>query len=348
MKVHEVIACSFPAWYHKFRKVTIRSRILTLPPSVLAYLRSNSGVVLPAECAAEQRDGRDEDYEGDADGGGGDWTEADEEAPPPPPPTMQQPTFPDFSLNVRDTIEELGGKVFCKLNWSCPRDAAWMSSLECTTISQVYLLLKSSDFVAHDLTQPFKDCDDVETADDAEPYDENKCCAATSAVSPYSLVLRRWTEINPAHEFRCFVKRKRVVAVSQRDNSNFYTHIADDAQSIQRDILSFFDEFVREKFPLDDYVLDVVRRSKDHVELVDFNPFGPTTDGLLFDWHELLEIDDDGGGTKPDFRFITSDAGIQPNSYKCYSVPRDILDITSGTDPDKLTDFLQLQTKQAS
>ena len=50
---------------------------------------------------------------------------------------------------------------FCKrpqiLNWSCPKDATWVAfnnNLKCSNLSQLYLLLKSSDFVVHDLTSP--------------------------------------------------------------------------------------------------------------------------------------------------------------------------------------------------
>lgn len=42
-------------------------------------------------------------------------------------------------------------------------------------------------------------------------------------------------------------------------------------------------------------VFDVYRPAKDHVVLLDFNPFGETTDGLLFTWSELQQRSEDGG-----------------------------------------------------
>ena len=58
---------------------------------------------------------------------------------------------PDPSANWRDTheaiertIEELGGKVAPKLNWSAPKDATWIAatnSMECRTPNDIYLLL---------------------------------------------------------------------------------------------------------------------------------------------------------------------------------------------------------------
>ena len=44
------------------------------------------------------------------------------------------------------------------------------------------------------------------------------------------------------------------------------------------------------------------------------------------------------------FRFVDSDAGIQPSQMRHYSLPRDIVDIADGSDHDKMVDFLKMQT----
>lgn len=46
----------------------------------------------------------------------------------------------------------------------------------------------------------------------------------TTATRPPQVVLalRKWFDIKPCFEFRCFVREGRLVAVSQRDTSNFY------------------------------------------------------------------------------------------------------------------------------
>ena len=226
-------------------------------------------MVLPSEC--------DQDFNWAEDS---DWDQEDEEpsgikAGEEDPDELEKPTFPEFSTDVQAAMETLGGQAFCKLNWSSPRDATWITcgnSLKCTKLSDIYLLLKSSEFARHDLRQPFKDCED---GDLVQPNVD------------YVLILRKWTDINPGHEFRCFVKNKSLFAVSQRDGMTFYKHLANDRSSILRDIRTFFDEHIKERFPLQDYVFDVMRSAKDTVKLIDFNPFGETTDGLLFDWEEL-------------------------------------------------------------
>ena len=63
-------------------------------------------------------------------------------------------SFPEVESEISEAIAELGGAVFPKLNWSSPKDAAWIamdSTLKCTDVREVFLLLKSSDYVSHDL-----------------------------------------------------------------------------------------------------------------------------------------------------------------------------------------------------
>ena len=125
----------------------------------------------------------------------------------------------------------------------------------------------------------------------------------------YHLVLRKWFDVHPGSEFRCFVRNKNLVgnlfkftyelflitcnfcdclavAISQRDDSQFHPFIGPNKEDIIKDITSFYKEQILPKFPLDSYVMDVYRSKKDSVYLIDFNPYGITTDAILFDWNE--------------------------------------------------------------
>ena len=105
----------------------------------------------------------------------------------------------------------------------------------------------------------------------------------------FSFWYRRWSDtINRGHEFRCFVKDRELVGISQRDPTQYYDHIGVDAESIVNDVRTFFAEFVQNRFQSKSYVFDVLRVKKDKVKLVDFNPFGPVTDSQLFDWDQLM------------------------------------------------------------
>ena len=154
MRIDQVEACSFDKWYFLFTKVTFQSKILPLPEEVVRYLKSDNGLVLPVECDSDkQHRTEDEEWGDDAENGNPDDDANDE--------LLERPSFPEFAAAVRAAIAELGGAILPKLNWSAPRDASWMglaNSLKCTTFSEVMLLLKSSEFIIHDLTQPYKDC----------------------------------------------------------------------------------------------------------------------------------------------------------------------------------------------
>ena len=313
LKCAEVKWCSIDNWYQLFRKVTFKTIVLPIPNEVLDYLKSDGSLILPKECNSEENEEEEEEENNES----------------------SQPSFPRFNAQIKAALDDLGGAVFPKLNWSAPRDASWVGvghSLKCESLTQIWLLLKSSDFVCHDLTQPFKDCVDQESNQDTN----------------YVLALKKWSkDINPATEFRCYIKQKDLICIEQRDASNFYKHIADEKEDIVRDIHSFFHEHVKGRLNgIDNLVMDVSRPSKDVIKLIDFNPFGITTDTALIDWNELEDMQVTNSVQHPsqiDFRFVQSQCGIRPNSLNQYSVPKDIVDLACGNDHDKLVDFLKLQ-----
>ena len=136
MKVFDVLECALPKWYEKFEKITYPSVCIPIPAEVLEYLREDGSLVLPRECNKESYDGTEDDYD---DFGEVDWGVDETES--------DQKTFPEFSKEVEKQLDICGGEVFIKLNWSSPKDASWMAlnkSLKCSSLSQIYLLLKSS------------------------------------------------------------------------------------------------------------------------------------------------------------------------------------------------------------
>ena len=72
------------------------------------------------------------------------------------------------------------------------QDATWVTasnSLKCSHADEVLLLLKSSDRIAHDICNAFDGCQ-------GSPPQEFK----------YVLVLKKFYDLKPEREFRCFVK----------------------------------------------------------------------------------------------------------------------------------------------
>uniref|UniRef100_A0A3B4Z5S0 Translation initiation factor eIF2 assembly protein n=1 Tax=Stegastes partitus TaxID=144197 RepID=A0A3B4Z5S0_9TELE len=300
MKKEQVVNCQFSVWYPIFKKHTIKSLILPLPQNVIDYLLDDGTLVVSGRLMM--------------------WL-----------CVHQAPEFPEFTSKVLEAINALGGRVFPKLNWSAPRDANWIalnSSLQCNSLSDIFLLFKSSDFITHDLTQPFLQCSDQDSPDPAISYE---------------LVLRKWSELIPGGEFRCFVKENKLIAISQRDYTQYYQHILKQEAPICQAIQEFFSQHIQYNFPDEDFVFDVYRDSQGRVWLIDLNPFGEVTDSLLFTWEELTS----GGEiaqqqVSPAFRYTTSEVTVQPSPCLSYRIPRDFVDLSTGEDAYKLIDFLKL------
>lgn len=207
--------------------------------------------------------------------------------------------------NIQRLIDELGGKVAPKLNWSAPKDATWINatnSMQCTSPNDVYLLLKSSDFITHDLQHAFDDTAEEEM----QNGDESSSISKTPSVH-YHLILRKWILLNPAVEFRVFVRNRTIIAVCQRD-LNHFDFLFEMREKLLHIILSFFNEKIRDGFPDSNYTFDVyIPPPHDRVWLIDFNPWAPRTDPLLFSWLELLSMQEPSGSLDEDTEATSDD-----------------------------------------
>ncbi|KAG2153021.1 D123-domain-containing protein [Suillus bovinus] len=143
-------------------------------------------------------------------------------------------SFPDLDEGIRQIIKEYGA-TFPKLNFSSPKDASWVlppsSPLKCTSPSDVYILLKSSDFTSHDLS--------IDTV-----FEGCECDPSNPPSYQLELVLRKWYPIDKSREFRCFVREGRLIGISQRD-TNFYEFMNE--PQIQNKIVETLGRFWNEK-----------------------------------------------------------------------------------------------------
>ncbi|POS86047.1 hypothetical protein EPUL_002174 [Erysiphe pulchra] len=188
--------------------------------------------------------------------------------------------FPELHEKIKESISELGGLVAPKLNWSAPKDATWISmkknSMECATPDDIYLLLKSSDFIAFDLEHVFDG-----TVEDKSISKED---------INYILVLRKWFHVNTSFEFRCFVRKRKLIAISQRD-VNHFDFLSSLKDKIRDAIVNFFSKILKDTFPDPNFVFDIyLPEPFERVRLMDINAWAPRTDPLLFSWQELLSL----------------------------------------------------------
>lgn len=249
----------------RYRNITPKARLVPLTTPFLDYLRAD-GIILPTDDDAAtvvNLDDNDSDEEDEDEDVASEWRKV--------------------HSAIKTTIAELGGKVFPKLNWSAPKDATWINAntMECRSPNDIYLLLKSSDFITYDLEHAFDDTVDPPSS------------PLSLASIPYFLILRKAvSQWNPSVEFRCFVRRRRLLCICQRD-LNYFDFLFKMSRKLRSLIQEFFDVRLRDSFPNENFAFDVyVPPPYDRVWLVDINPWAMRTDPLLFSWMELLTMPD--------------------------------------------------------
>lgn len=134
---------------------------------------------------------------------------------------------------------------------------------------------------------------------DSERIWEDLQLADTKGYEP-QIWLRQWQEIPQWGEFRCFMRDKKLVGISQYDylDGQRYDEIAENADSIHWAIDKFFTGLFLPKIHLDSVVFDVwvkrrVRGNEQswEVRLLEINPFGVFTDPCLFSWKDGGDFD---------------------------------------------------------
>ena len=136
--------------------------------------------------------------------------------------------------------------------------------MECRTPNDVYLLLKSSDFITHDLEHAFDDCEsdsghNASNSDD--PTDSSETETRLRASGPpdisYHLVLRKAIpSMTTSLEFRCFVRARHLLCIYQRDLDH-YAFLDALKTNLLKSIQQIFKTKLQKSFPEDSFVFDV-------------------------------------------------------------------------------------------
>ncbi|KAF8501097.1 D123-domain-containing protein [Russula emetica] len=284
----DVIAFQFSSWFPTFSSLSIKSTIIPLTDDFRSYLEADGVFVPTGSENLPPKSTLEDDHDHDCDN--------DDEAND---SFAVRYSFPELDAQIRATIDEYGGAVFPKLNFSSPKDAAWLlpsspSPLRCTSPADVYILLKSSDFIVHDLSAEsvFEGCTtNVNISDNNNDNDDDD---QDQVLYKLELVLRKWFVIDPSREMRAFVREGVLIGISQRGDANYYEFLNE--PGTQRKIVSSFVAYwtthVKPKWTgPTSYTLDVLlTRDLTRFHIIDFNPYAPRTDSLLFTYEELATL----------------------------------------------------------
>jgi hypothetical protein len=192
------------------------------------------------------------------------------------PETPFSPPIEPLLQRLDDALQRFSGGAFVRLGSRSGKDSVYARThgMRVTTSEEaVRLLTQGSARVAFDLQ-----------------------LARRHSYTPH-LFARQWLDIHPSAEFRCFMKQRRLVGISQYDckNHGHFPEIARNAAAIRDAICSFFPRLA-ESSHLDDVVFDVFISDFDsitglQVRLLELNPFHPKTDACLFSWAKPAGFD---------------------------------------------------------
>jgi hypothetical protein len=271
-------------WYPLFQRYTFQTDFIRLDDVVVAYLKSDCMQIVGTPPS-------DSDTE--------------EETPP---------SFPQLESHIQQILQKY--PVFVKCNDTAPQDAAFFNaqSLECRTVYDLFLLLKTSDFVQFALRE--------------WKY-------------PSVLALREYFSLNRMLEYRCFVNEWELVCVSQRDVGQSYGYVVSEWQTVLKRISEFMDEIVIPRLrelrlahvAVDLYVLE--RR----ILVVDLNPRLPMTDGYLYTYEEWRE----GIVSVPLMRIVRPGQEVRGTQFSHNKVPKEMIDFSHG---NTTLDFLEALSRE--
>ena len=230
--------------------------MIPLPRNFVEYLHQD-GCVLPLEVRTEDETSgeSDDDLKGESESING-WSDQPTVHNPTGPllnnaddssdsdgsddeTTSEEPSFVDLTGSISQAFKTLSTpSLFPKLDWSCPKDAMWLNtnSLMCNNPADVYKMLKGSDFIASDVDDAIGHSYEYQET----TIEENDRCSKPPVKEeyPFTLTLRKYiTNLPASSEYRVFVHKDKIIAVSQRDIKTCYPFLIMDKSATREHVL---------------------------------------------------------------------------------------------------------------
>eukprot|EP00960_Hanusia_phi_P041175 754872-Hanusia_phi.AAC.5 len=226
-----------------------------------------------------------------------------------------RPRFNDLVDAISKAIEDLGGEIFPKLNWSAP-----------------------NDFVVHDLCHAFDACADGPNASETTVSVENKRRPARLV-----LALRKWFDLKTSMEFRCFVHEEFLLGISQRDCSSNYEFLV---EWRKEDL-----EEIHEALKGNHLICYAAIKNKPTENTIRPPAIGESRTGQTSEHpdedHVASAIDDLLLSQDVELRLVDKGTAMRPGVGMYSRLPADLRDVPGGT-VDELLDWCQAANREAT
>lgn len=190
----------------------------------------------------------------------------------------KQNVLNNLAIRIGVAAREFPNGVFVRLGSRSPKDS-WLGHREgfhvMAGIKAIKLLTDCSERIAEDIR-----------------------LALDNNYLPH-IFLRQWIDMEPWQEFRCFMKDRKLVGISQYSylEGECFKELVEYKDSIRWAIEMFFEKF-KQASHLNNVVFDVIvtkiQRENEiqwEVKLLEINPFMVLTDPCLYDWNKPGEFD---------------------------------------------------------
>mmetsp|Transcript_3983 Transcript_3983/g.9396 ORF Transcript_3983/g.9396 Transcript_3983/m.9396 type:complete len:422 (+) Transcript_3983:125-1390(+) len=272
---------------------------------------------------------------------------------------------------ISKVLDTMGPKtgIFPKLNDVAPTDAKWVMcdrTLRCRTVKDVLLLLKSSTRIG-DALDDLEETEETSRSDSKQEPTEGKrranpipgLRAAGEAFNSGSeeprkgdqkrsqsskrdtnyLVLKKYSNLHPSREFRCFVRGSRLSCACQRSDV-FHEHLDSEVPNLKPQISKFFKDTLIPNVDCEDFVADVYIDRRQRVFVLDLHPYG-SRDPLLFtEGYDKPPLSVSPGKDTIEFRVMVEEKQTRPSFYTYDRLPQEKLmfDLTSAKGIENMID----------
>jgi hypothetical protein len=104
-----------------------------------------------------------------------------------------------------------------------------------------------------------------------------------------NFIVREWSEMDASMEFRAFVFKRKLNAISQYCYLQYFQNLKSEKEKIQQLLLTEFDKF-SDKITQENYIIDFCITKDGQVKIIELNPYFTDTSACLFDWRNPDDV----------------------------------------------------------